>query len=131
MSASLDTDSGYNLNLPVKHLTQRAPVFIGADASVAAAASTMQQAGIGSVLISGDLPGIITDRDLRGRVLAAGLGPDARVSQMMSRPVKFNRCQRADLRCFTTHAGAEHSPFSRGRWDKDYRRHQWHRSSAS
>lgn len=88
MSASLLTDSAYNLNLPVKHLIKRAPVFIDADASVAAAASTMQQAGIGSVLIAGDLPGIITDRDLRGRVLAAGLGPDAPVSQVMSRPVK-------------------------------------------
>jgi CBS domain-containing protein len=88
MSASLVTESAYNFNLPVKHLIQRAPVFIDADASVATAASTMQQAGIGSVLIAGDLPGIITDRDLRGRVLAAGLGPDARVSQVMSRPVK-------------------------------------------
>jgi CBS domain-containing protein len=88
MSASLVTDSAYNLNLPVKHLLQRTPVFIDADASVGAAASTMQQAGIGSVLIAGDLPGIITDRDLRGRVLAAGLGPEAPVSQVMSRPVK-------------------------------------------
>jgi CBS domain-containing protein len=88
MSASVVTDSAYNLNLPVKNLIKRAPVFIDADASVAAAASTMQQTGIGSVLIAGDLPGIITDRDLRGRVLAAGLGPDARVSQVMSRPVK-------------------------------------------
>ena len=88
MSDSLVTESAYNLNLAVKHLLQRAPVFIDADASVGAAASTMQQAGIGSVLISGDLPGIITDRDLRGRVLAAGLGPEAPVSQVMSRPVK-------------------------------------------
>ena len=88
MSDSLITEPAYNLNLPVKHLLQRAPVFIDADASVGAAASTMQRAEIGSVLISGDLPGIITDRDLRGRVLAAGLGPDARVSQVMSRPVK-------------------------------------------
>ncbi|HEX7228435.1 MAG TPA: CBS domain-containing protein, partial [Candidatus Binatia bacterium] len=70
MADSLATEPAYNLNLPVKHLLQRAPVFIGADASVGAAASTMQQAEIGSVLISGDLPGIITDRDLRGRVLA-------------------------------------------------------------
>jgi CBS domain-containing protein len=73
MSASTVTDSAYNLNLPVKNLIQRAPVFINPDASVTAAASTMQQAGIASVLIAGDPPGIITDRDLRGRVLAAGL----------------------------------------------------------
>lgn len=88
MSASLVADSAYNLNLPVKHLIKRPPIFIDPDASVTAAAATMQQAEIGSVLISGDSPGIITDRDLRGRVLAAGLGPEARVSQVMSRPVK-------------------------------------------
>ena len=73
MSASIVTDSAYNLNLPVKNLIKRAPVFIDPAASVAAAASTMQQAGIGSVLIAGDPPGIITDRDLRGRVWRPGL----------------------------------------------------------
>jgi hypothetical protein len=40
MSASLVTDSAYNANLPVKHLINRAPIFIDADASVAAAAAT-------------------------------------------------------------------------------------------
>jgi CBS domain-containing protein len=88
MSASVLTDSTYNLNLPVKHLIERAPVFVPPGASVSTAASMMQQAGIGSVLVSGDPPGIITDRDLRGRVLAARLGPDTPVSRVMSRPVK-------------------------------------------
>jgi CBS domain-containing protein len=88
MSTPLVTNSAYNLNLPVKHLIKRAPVFVEPSASVATAASMMQQAGIGSVLVSGDAPGIITDRDLRGRVLAARLGPDTLVSQVMSRPVK-------------------------------------------
>jgi CBS domain-containing protein len=84
----LATNSAYNLNLPVKHLIKRAPVFVAASSSVSAAASVMQHAGIGSVLVSTDPPGIITDRDLRGRVLAAGLGPDAPVSQVMSWPIK-------------------------------------------
>lgn len=88
MSASPVTDSAYNLTLPVKDLVKRAPVFVDPAASVAAAATVMQQAEIGSVLVSGDPAGIITDRDLRGRVLAAGLGADAPVSQVMSQPLK-------------------------------------------
>ena len=88
MSTPLVTNSAYNLNLPVKHLIKRAPVFVDPGASVATAASVMQQAEIGSVLVSDHPPGIITDRDLRGRVLAAGLGPQTPVSQVMSRPIR-------------------------------------------
>jgi CBS domain-containing protein len=78
----------YALTQPVKNLIKGAPVFVTSNATVAQAARQMQGAGIGSVLVSTDPPGIITDRDLRGRVLAAGLGPDAPVSQVMSRPMK-------------------------------------------
>jgi CBS domain-containing protein len=78
----------YALTQPVKNLIKGAPVFVTSNATVAQAARQMQGAGIGSVLVSTDPPGIITDRDLRGRVLAAGLGPDAPVSQVMSRPIK-------------------------------------------
>jgi CBS domain-containing protein len=88
MSASLLTDAAYNLNLPVRELLKRPAVFVGPDTSVAIAASLMQQAGIGSVLVSADPVGIVTDRDLRGRVLAAGLGSDASVSQVMSPAIK-------------------------------------------
>jgi CBS domain-containing protein len=88
MAASPVTDSAYNLTLPVKDLVKRAPVVVDPATSVAAAATVMQQAEIGSVLVSGDPAGIITDRDLRGRVLAAGLGADAPVSQVMSQPLK-------------------------------------------
>src|SRR5919106_2860404 len=77
-----------NLTLPVKYLVKRAPVSIDADATVGEAARTMQQARIGSVLIAANPPGIITDRDLRGRVIAAGLGPETPVGQVMSRPLK-------------------------------------------
>lgn len=77
-----------NLTLPVKYLVKRAPVFIDSGATVGEAAKTMQQARIGSVLVRDDPPGILTDSDLRGRVLAAGLGPETPVGQVMTRPLK-------------------------------------------
>jgi CBS domain-containing protein len=48
----------------------------------------MREELIGSVLVADDPPGIVTDRDLRGRVLAAGLSPETPVRQIMSRPIK-------------------------------------------
>jgi CBS domain-containing protein len=77
-----------NLGLPVKYLVKRKPVFVEPVATVAQAARTMQEALIGSVLVADDPPGIVTDRDLRGRVLAAGLGPETPVRQVMTRPLK-------------------------------------------
>jgi len=77
-----------NLGLPVKYLVKRPPVFVEPGATVAQAARTMHEALIGSVLVADDPPGIVTDRDLRGRVLAAGLGPETPVSQVMTRPLK-------------------------------------------
>jgi CBS domain-containing protein len=78
----------YDLTLPVKYLVKRPPVFIDEAATVAQAASVMQDAQIGSVLVAANPPGIITDRDLRGRVLAAGLGTETPAREIMSRPLK-------------------------------------------
>jgi len=75
------------LTLPVKHLVKRAPLSIGSSVNVAQAAQAMHAARAGSVLIDSTPPGIVTDRDLRARVLAAGLGPDTVVTQVMSRPL--------------------------------------------
>jgi CBS domain-containing protein len=77
-----------NLGLPVKYLVKRKPVFVEPVATVAQAARTMHEALIGSVLVADDPPGIVTDRDLRGRVLAAGLGPETPVREVMTRPLK-------------------------------------------
>ena len=77
-----------SLTLPVKYLIKRPPVFIDEAATVGQAASLMQSAHIGSVLVAANPPGIITDRDLRGRVLAAGLGSETPARQVMSRPLK-------------------------------------------
>jgi CBS domain-containing protein len=77
-----------SLTLPVKYLVKRPPVFVEPCATAAQAAQTMREALIGSVLVSDDPPGIVTDRDLRDRVLAAGLGAETPVRQVMTRPLK-------------------------------------------
>jgi CBS domain-containing protein len=77
-----------SLTLPVKYLVKRPPIFVEPNATVGQAAQTMRQALIGSVLVADDPPGILTDRDLRDRVLAAGLGPETPVRQVMTRPLK-------------------------------------------
>ena len=69
--------------------TRRTIVAIRPDATVHAAAQTMEQANVGSlVVIDGTtLVGIVTDRDLVRRALARGLSPRARVDGVMSMPV--------------------------------------------
>lgn len=84
--ATLTTNDS-TLALPIKHLIKRAPLSVDAGVNVAQAAQAMQAARVGSILINSEPPGIITDRDLRARVLAAGLGPDTPVTQVLSRPL--------------------------------------------
>lgn len=77
-----------NMMTPAETLLARAPVFVSPDAPVAEAAQCMRQARISSVLVAGQPPGILTDRDLRSRVLAEGLGPETPARQVMSQPLK-------------------------------------------
>lgn len=69
-----------------RDIATRKPVSVAVDASVAAAAQLMTAERIASVLVvDGDrLVGILTDRDLRGRVLAAGLDPATKVGEVMT-----------------------------------------------
>lgn len=62
------------------------PVSIGPDASVREAAELMEDKLVSSLLITRDgaLKGIITDRDLRGRVVARGLDITLPVSEVMT-----------------------------------------------
>lgn len=87
MTDSSTIPSASTLALPVKHLIKQPPLFVAAAASVGQAAQAMQKARVGSMLIASEPPGIVTDRDLRGRLLAAGLGPETPVSRIMSRPL--------------------------------------------
>ncbi len=76
-----------DLAAPVERLIGRAVVSVPRDSTVGEAARRMQGEGVSSVLVEGDPLGIVTDRDLRGRVLAAGHGPDTPVTAVMSTPV--------------------------------------------
>lgn len=79
---------GVDLALPVGQLAERPPFFVPRSTSVQQAARLMRQNRISSVLVTGDPVGILTDRDLRNRVLAEGLPPDTAVERVMSTPVK-------------------------------------------
>lgn len=65
---------------------QSPPVTIEAGSSVADAAKKMAEHTVSSLLVveSGTLRGILTDKDLRNRVLAEGRSPEAPVTQVMT-----------------------------------------------
>ena len=71
---------------PMGELAKRTPVTVTPDTSIAAAAHKMAEHAISSLLINEDdnLLGIITDRDLRNRVLAVGRDPAEPVTSIMT-----------------------------------------------
>jgi CBS domain-containing protein len=73
---------------PVSALIRGAPVVCGPDTPIAAAAQRMAAAPSSAVVVDlGDgTLGIVTDRDLRTRVVAASLPGDTPVSAVMSAP---------------------------------------------
>jgi CBS domain-containing protein len=79
-AAAGSVDGGAGLNLlatPVRTLVQRAPVVLPPTTPIRAAAELMQEQRVSSVLLveREHLFGLVTDRDLRNRVLAQGLDP--------------------------------------------------------
>lgn len=73
--------------IPIDSLLNRALVSVNVTASIHEVASIMSQAGVSCVPVvdQGKLAGLITDRDLRNRVLAKGLDGNAMASDVMSR----------------------------------------------
>ncbi len=72
----------------VRTLLHRPPVTCAPEATVREAAELMARERISSVLVPrGAEFGIVTDRDLRSRVLAVGKAPDVCVKEVMSFPV--------------------------------------------
>jgi CBS domain-containing protein len=71
---------------PMGELAKREPVTVTPDTSISAAAKKMSEHGISSLLVNeGDvLRGIVTDRDLRNRVLAVGRDPAEPVTAIMT-----------------------------------------------
>ena len=79
--------SGQELTTPIGALVARPPLVVGGEASVVEAARAMREAGASAALVDDRPPGIVTDRDLRNRVLAEGLSADTPVRAAMSRPL--------------------------------------------
>ncbi len=69
--------SGNVMTQPIASLIKRAPVTIDRAESIRAAAERMAEAKVSSILLTQDeqLFGLITDRDLRSRVVASGTDP--------------------------------------------------------
>lgn len=76
------------LGTSVRDLMSHGPVVAQPGASVEQAAAAMSRQGVSSILIAdeGQLTGIVTDRDLRSRVLATGGDPHRPVREVMSSP---------------------------------------------
>ncbi len=77
---------GAVLKTRVRDLVRREPVTVRADVSIAGAARSMAEHGVSCLLVveADELVGILTDRDLRTRVLAAGLDPSTAVADVMT-----------------------------------------------
>lgn len=74
------------LQTALTDLVQRAPVVVAEEASVREAAQVMAHERVSSLLVlrGEELVGIVTDRDLRNRVLADGRSADERVARIMT-----------------------------------------------
>ncbi len=84
----------------VKDILKRPLEVVGASDTIQTAAARMTENGVGSVLVTdekGDIVGIITDNDLRTKVVSKGLSSQAPVMEAMSSPVKSIS---ADTICF-------------------------------
>ncbi len=75
------------LQQPVGPLLRSKPVLVSPGTSIREAAKEMTAVGATAVVVDlGDSLGILTDRDLRSRVIAAGLPVDGPVSSAMTHP---------------------------------------------
>lgn len=87
-SASMpQQDSQINLiTTPVASLIKRKPITVTPEASIRSAAELMREHEVSSVLIMGDgqLKGLITDRDLRNRVVADGMDTGRKITDIAS-----------------------------------------------
>jgi CBS domain-containing protein len=75
---------------PVRDLVKGPPLTCAPATPVAEAARLMSRRGVGSIIVvddGGTVRGIVTDRDLRIKVVATELGPTTPVSAVMSAPV--------------------------------------------
>ncbi len=107
------------LTTPLREFVSREPVCVPPGTTIREAAQVMDEAGVSSLLIVEDdeLRGIITDRDLRSRVLAAGLSHDRVVDEIMSQhPVALDSGSYAHEALLSmSRSGIKHLPVVDGR----------------
>jgi CBS domain-containing protein len=97
----------------VGSLIHRPPVTFPADGTVADGARVMAQERISSLLVPGmNGLGILTDRDLRSRVLAAGRPPETTVAEVMTFPARTvsREAMAADVLLAMLEGGFHHLP---------------------
>jgi CBS domain-containing protein len=104
-----------DLAVPVSSLLRGPAVRIRSDANVGDAARVMADQSVSSVLVDSDPPGIVTDRDFRRRVLAAGKGPETPVLDVCSSPLKtvVADCPVYEAWRILLDAGCHHLPVTR------------------
>ncbi len=109
---------GGTMNAPVGSLVQREPLVIDGSDSIRSAAQRMTDAGVSSLMVTEgtQLTGLITDRDLRRRVLAAGLDPARPVSDIATAaPLTLQRRQPVfDALLLMARANIHHLPVLEG-----------------
>ncbi len=86
LHAGVEEQGGGLLSQRVRDLVRRDPVFVPPEVTVREAAKRMASERIASVMVGepGKLVGILTDRDLRSRVVAEGLDADTPVRAVMT-----------------------------------------------
>lgn len=106
------------LTAALSDLITRSPVAGDAEMSVRSAAGRMTWEGVSClpVLREGRLVGIVTDRDLRSRVLAVGLDPETSIDRIMSTdPVTLPlRSSAFEALLAMTRLGVHHLPLMDG-----------------
>ena len=79
---------GGDVLLSVGSLVERPALTAPADATILDVARVMRDERVSSVLLQTAPPSIVTDRDLRNRVLAAGLGPGTPARSVATSPLR-------------------------------------------
>ena len=98
--------------MKVREIVTKAPVTVGIDATIEQAASAMDRAAVGAVVVleAGRPVGILTDRDLVVRAMSRRLPPDARVDGVMTSGIV---CVDADAELFKVADMLSEHPFRR------------------
>jgi CBS domain-containing protein len=96
-------------------LARRPLVTCAPEDTVAQAARQMRDQQVSSLVVRGQPPGLVTATDLRDRVLAAGLGPDTPVRQVMTTPLHTMPAEASlgELLLAMVDRGVHHLPLTR------------------